>query len=276
MCFNLIAFCVLLCYHIAMIHISNDIIFQYFDDNFSKYGKFLQNTSDFYEIIYVLSGDVFLSCDNKIFKLTRRTMVILTPNCKRKFYTDNDKKVKLFHIAFDKKFFNENHNINSLVLRPFHQQSSSLHYFFLAIQTLERRNLSSEVFISYLYNFIPLILLEISNVETKVLPSSPSSSLVIDVANYINAKYTSNLSVESIAKAFFVSRTYLTHEFKKHFNVSIKQYITRKKMLYARKLIKAGVKPTKVAVTCGYENYSTFFRQYKNYFGQTPESYDKN
>lgn len=259
-----------------MIYFSNELIYHYFNDICPNSIEYLQNSSNFYEITYIFSGEAFLSTDNKIYKLSRRSIVVLPPKCKRRFFTEKDKKIKFFHIAFDKKILEGKFQyLDDFILKPFHPtNSSSLHLFFLAINSIERKNLDDKLFLNYLKNFIPLILLEIINSEIKPLPSSPSSSLVKDVASFINSKFTSNLSVESIADSFFVSRSYLSHEFKKHFNVSIKQYITRKRMLYARKLIKSGVKPTKVAGTCGYENYSTFFRTYKNYFGEAPENYN--
>lgn len=41
-------------------------------------------------------------------------------------------------------------------------------------------------------------------------------------------------------------------------------------MVYAQQMIESGMKSTKVAEKCGYENYSTFYRVYKRYFKLIP------
>ena len=261
-----------------MIYASNNVIYQFFNDFCPKTAEYLQNSSDFYEIVYSFFGDVTLQTDSKIFKFSRRSIVILPPNSNRKFFSEHDKPVKLFSIAFDRTFIDGKFDdIDDFILSPFQtSNSSSLHLFFLSLQSLERRNLDNDIFISYLENIIPLILLDIFNSNLKKLSSAPASNLIRDVVKHVNDNVTKPLTVESIANVFFVSRSFLSHEFKKQLGVSIKQYITRKKMLYARKLIRSGVKPTKASSLCGFENYSTFFRQYKAYFEETPESFDVN
>ena len=48
-----------------------------------------------------------------------------------------------------------------------------------------------------------------------------------------------------------------------------------KRILYAQKLIKSGMAPTEAAIICTYNDYSTFFRQYKKFLDINPEE-DKN
>ena len=53
-------------------------------------------------------------------------------------------------------------------------------------------------------------------------------------------------------------------------NISPKQYILRKKLATARKLIAEGTPPTVAAMQVGYENYSNFYRQYTKHYGTAP------
>ena len=44
--------------------------------------------------------------------------------------------------------------------------------------------------------------------------------------------------------------------------------------MYAHNLIQSGVRPTKAYVLSGFEDYTTFYRSYKMFFGRSPGSND--
>ena len=50
------------------------------------------------------------------------------------------------------------------------------------------------------------------------------------------------------------------------------KYILSKRMLKAQKMIHRGEKPTAVYIKCGFDDYATFFRNYKKYFGYPPSA----
>ena len=52
--------------------------------------------------------------------------------------------------------------------------------------------------------------------------------------------------------------------------MSPKQYIISKRLAKARKMIRRGERPTAVSAECGFGDYTTFFRNYKKYFGYSP------
>ena len=61
------------------------------------------------------------------------------------------------------------------------------------------------------------------------------------------------------------SQSALVHSFKKSMGISIKQYILQKKMALAHQKIQEGVPMSTVALQFGYDNYSVFYRAYRNY-----------
>ena len=51
-----------------------------------------------------------------------------------------------------------------------------------------------------------------------------------------------------------------------------KKYITEKRLLYAQNQIKKGRRPTDVSVECGFDDYTTFYRNYCAEFGRPPSA----
>ena len=73
----------------------------------------------------------------------------------------------------------------------------------------------------------------------------------------------------------YVSKSTLYHSFKKSMKISIMQYVRNKKVLHAQKLMRNGVKPTKACSMSGFDDYTTFYRSYKLFFGRSPGENEK-
>ena len=90
------------------------------------------------------------------------------------------------------------------------------------------------------------------------------------VMHYIRENLTSITSLDQMAQDLYVSKSTLYHSFKRVMKISIMQYVRNKKVLNAHSLIKSGVRPTKAAVMSGFDDYTTFYRSYKLFFGHSP------
>lgn len=95
--------------------------------------------------------------------------------------------------------------------------------------------------------------------------------LLSEILRYIDANLDQPLSLEQLSKRFYISPSWLTHTFRKFLSISVMQYITRKKVLYAQSLIREGMPPTKAAKLFSDANYTTFYRQYKRWLGINPK-----
>lgn len=90
------------------------------------------------------------------------------------------------------------------------------------------------------------------------------------VIKYIRDNLTSIRSLEQMAAELYVSKSTLYHSFKKAMKISVMQYVRNKKVLHAQKLIRSGIKPTKACTLSGFDDYTTFYRSYKLFFGHSP------
>ncbi len=115
------------------------------------------------------------------------------------------------------------------------------------------------------------ILSEIHAAYTKKDDPSDPQSLTSKIVLYVNRNITKDISPESIAQHFFISRTALYSVFRNATGTGIHEYISIKRLIMARELIKNGEKPTKVYEKCGFKDYTTFFRAYKKMYSQSPK-----
>lgn len=94
------------------------------------------------------------------------------------------------------------------------------------------------------------------------------------VLQYIETHYASNLTIDALAKQFYISPFYLSKKFKAETSFTINQYIISCRMGEAERLLVFSNLPIKdIAITCGYENLSYFYTTFKKYAGCTPQEY---
>lgn len=90
------------------------------------------------------------------------------------------------------------------------------------------------------------------------------------VISYLNQNMEKDISLDRLAKRFFVSKYYLCRAFKKHNGISIHGYINQKRVMYAKQLIEAGETASGAAYRVGFGDYSAFYRAYVKLMGRAP------
>ena len=94
-----------------------------------------------------------------------------------------------------------------------------------------------------------------------------------EVLQYIAAHLEGELSVDLLAKQFYMSRYYLMHRFKEVTGYTLHQYISQKRLLLAGELIRSGVPVMKAAEQAGFSEYSTFLRAFRKTFQVRPREF---
>lgn len=88
---------------------------------------------------------------------------------------------------------------------------------------------------------------------------------------YINENITSPMTLDSIAKKFYITKYHLCHIFKKQTGFSINKYIAHKRILLVRELYSQGKTLLEASSEAGFCNYSSFYKIYKNETGKSPK-----
>ena len=99
---------------------------------------------------------------------------------------------------------------------------------------------------------------------------------ILDILQYINDNINSELSIDSIAEKFYISKFHMMRSFRAETGYTVHNYITNKRLLNARQLISSGEAATEVCYKCGFRDYSTFSRAYRKMFDESPAGRRKN
>jgi AraC family transcriptional regulator len=94
--------------------------------------------------------------------------------------------------------------------------------------------------------------------------------------DYIDSCYTSSITLEQLASIAFLNNTYFLRTFKRFFNITPYQYVIRKRLEHAKKLLRSQhATVSEVCCAVGYEDVRSFTILFENNFGITPEAYQQ-
>lgn len=267
--------------------ISNDYeIFHYLDTNMKSVSL---HHHDFYELYLLISGNITYLIEGKSYNLKPGNIVLINSNelhqAKINSLNQNYERIVLW---INKDFLN---NISTTTLKlsccfEAKNNSNVLSLNFEDYQTILsilEKIINLEVYDGigkevlhkiYITELIILINDIILNNNTYNLNVVPKKSIIIDkVLEYINNNVTSDITIDELSANFYISKFYLSREFKKYTGTTIHKYIIQKKLVEAKSLILKEIPVIEVYKRCGFGDYSNFFRAFKNEYGVTPKEF---
>lgn len=93
------------------------------------------------------------------------------------------------------------------------------------------------------------------------------------VVAYINENLAEDLSLDRLAEVCFISKSYLSHQFKQYTGLSLVQFIIKKRLTVARNMIQEGTPVMEACMECGFNDYSNFHKAFKKEFGVSPKEF---
>ncbi|WP_339203750.1 response regulator [Paenibacillus sp. FSL K6-3182] len=92
-----------------------------------------------------------------------------------------------------------------------------------------------------------------------------------EVRLYMEKHYTEPVTLEQLARAFFVSKEYLSKVFKQEYGRNVTDYMLHLRMVKAKEWLMDESIPIKaIAEMAGYEDITYFYRVFKKHFGIAP------
>ncbi len=101
-------------------------------------------------------------------------------------------------------------------------------------------------------------------------PEARYNPKIVEIIEYIGEHLSEDLSIDSIADEFFISKYHMMRMFKADTGYSIHKYISEKRILNARSLILNGETASNACIMCGFMDYSSFCRAFRAQLGILP------
>lgn len=245
---------------------------------------------DFDKIIFLISGNIEYTIEGKTYLCNEQDFIFVPHGMLHKLQNLSNQSYNRIVIYFKPEFLSEMGESVNLgrfyeeiikkdcnVLHFKDKSSNQLHKYLLKYQKEEEEDkFGRDLMLKTLMDeFLIYLNRAVLKEDVSYLPKVHENSKISAIFAYINQNLNGDLSVDSIAKDLFMSRSYLMHLFKEETGETLASYITSRRLAYGRSLIFAGVSITEACYACGYKEYSTFLRAYRKKYGETPSELRK-
>ena len=94
---------------------------------------------------------------------------------------------------------------------------------------------------------------------------------IVQINNYIHSNYNFQISLKDLAQKLYLSQGYLSRFFRKNYNMTFAEYLTKIRLYHAADALAFSKKTvTQIANDCGFSNIISFDRAFREQYGKTP------
>ena len=248
----------------------DDFLFYYAAD--SSHTDFVMHSHDICELLFLKKGDLTYNVDGRSYQLSPNCLILTRPFERHNLTFNSTTEYERYVFLFDEKKLAAgiyekipsnidiiNFDGNALVCSLFQK----IDYYLKTLEPEEFENILLHIIQEALYN------IRLAS-KTRHLNNYRVNPLINDAIKYIDANILKPLTIDTICEELHITKSYLHKLFVKYLQISPMQYILSKKLAIAQRELRMGKKASEVYLTCGFIDYSTFYRDYKKHFGHAP------
>ena len=247
---------------------------------------------DFYKIIYFIDGNVSYKIEGKTYRLKPHDFILVDYNAIHKPEIESNIPYERYILYLSESFMargsREGESLDYCFQTAKHREPvlhfapGSYEALLGCMMRLEKEERNRQEFLNAA--MLEAAFLEFMVLFNRMCIAQPKAFIstavyhekIVDVISYIQEHLTENISIDFLSKHFYISKYYLMRQFKEATGYSIHQYINEKRILEAKRKIMAGMPASKACYDCGFSDYSTFARRFKNIVGAAPSQLTQN
>ena len=243
---------------------------------------------DFFEVYFFLGGHVDFRVEGKSYQMEPGDLLLINPQELHQAIVSPDSQYERIILWIDKNYLSQL-SCPEFPLSACFDNTSPGHINLLRPDKVHRvllqdqlEKLTAEFYGGkpgssiYAQGLLMQFLVELNrlsrNLSKQVRPSD-EPDLISRVLSYIGSHFQEQITLESLAAEFYVSKFYLSHEFRRRVGTSVYRYILFRRLLLAKELMEEGKSPGAVYQSCGFGDYANFYRVFKAEYGISPSEY---
>lgn len=233
------------------------------------------NQRNMYLIHYIKSGKGVLQVNNINTKLSAGSVFLIRPNQLATYTSDKNDPWEYYYFAFhgslseeliSQSCFKDNHICTILKNDTFSSK--------IQAAALEIDSIQDNTFLSMKYLFDLFYFLSPISQKEKVDINSKNTRYISAVQEFIMFNYSKSIKVSYLAEMINLNRSHLLRVFKTYTGMSIEEFIIHIRIQEAKRFLReTDFSVAYITKLVGYNNYSSFFRMFKNIVGLTPTEY---
>lgn len=233
----------------------------------------------FCEILFVFSGRGETIIEGKTYAVKKGDLIIYNPRAEHWECALGEVGLELGYFGitnFQVSDFPFDHLISpesSPVLHTASNEGDFQFYFRSLVKEMCEDEQYNELMAKYWARLILIRILRLANIsEAKFV----ANAIFTRIHQYLSTRFSEIESMDQICNELGVNKYYLSHVFKNYMGIPPMQYVTTKRIAYAKKLLQeTDLTASAIGEACGYSDHALFFKTFKRMEGVTPQAYRK-
>ena len=251
----------------------NEILaYNHFTKSEHKKEEYYWHYHDVTELLFIKSGDVKYEVGGKEYALQKNMLVYTRPNEKHYIDVSPDVPYERYNIILDHKKLP--FDVDSRIPKDVNVVNFDANKTVVGIfdkMDMYCKMLPEKELGTMLFNLVCEVLINVMlDSKQESAESSKVDPIVSKAIAYIDENLLKIGGIDEICGELYVSKSHLHHLFVAQTGESPKKYIIRKRLEMAHRELTLGASATEICALCGFSDYSSFFRAYKNHFGYSP------
>lgn len=267
--------------------LSKDFELYYYEDR--SLPKVDLHSHDYYEFYFFLEGDVQIQVGNEVFPVRYGDIMLIPPHlshctmirshaksyrrfvfwisqeyCNHLLQSSPDYAYIMQYVETEKKYI---FHTDQIVFNAIQSKLLRL------LEEMRAEKFGRDAQISICINDLVLTLNRVVYEQTTPKYKNPEYLLYQQLEEYIQDHLQEHLSLDELAKKFFVSKYHIAHVFKDNIGLSVHQFITKKRLKLCQEAISGNMSITEAYHKFGFGDYSSFYRAFKKEYGISPKDY---
>lgn len=248
----------------------------------------------FYEVIYVLEGEYSSMLENRTYHLKKGDFLLIDINVLHRYNYiekrhDSSKRIILWiSAAMLEELSGKDMNLTAC----FGNRASCAWHFPIYYEEMLRgfllklamtggveaevpgaKTVMDKGFLSLFFSYLNLLCCRqeylFDGVETE------QHGLVKQVNEYIEEHIKDRITTQQLADNVLMSKYYFMRRFKELTGMTVHSFLSQKRLIVACEELRRGIPVNQVWQECGFSDYSSFLRNFKQNFGISPRNYIK-
>lgn len=251
-------------------------IYSVLEHHFNKDYTFVGESHDFWEMVFVSSGTVEVTCEDAVYILSAGDMLFYPPLCFHNIKSVANGGAHVLNVAFGAEGdLPENIPSNVFSLsqsecEDFERTFEMLKKFFSSGDSLSYTAQLSSIRLETL-----IIELTIGHKAEERLLSSVSASEYKRIVSDMRERIYDNISLSELARHNHISVSYINMLFSRYAGIGPKNFYSQLRLNTAKSLLKSGASVAEVASRMNFSSHNYFARYFKKATGFTPSEYKR-
>ena len=228
----------------------------------------------FAELFYVKDGSGSFLFEEEEYSIEKDDFVIVNAGISHTEISSAAMPLEYVSIGMEGCSFSYQGNKDCILFKCGDDQNGLLFLMTAMLNEMEERNRDCEIVCQNLLEILIIKLVRRINFAFEEAPHIQINKECIKIKRYIEANYTQNITLDSLAEFSHLNKYYMAHAFTLHCGCSPIRYLCETRIKASKGMLaNTDYSITEVARYCGFSSQSYFTRMFRLYTGETPKKF---